>query len=274
MRTPLAWKNLTSSLGKCTLASTGVGFAVVLMFMQIGFRNALIDNNVQLFSMFDTEVLNVAIVSRARYNISTEQRFPRSFLEQAAAFPGVVDTCAVSVERGTASVKIEGFTSRPIRVIAVELRNPKFFTNPDLHQRLVEADRRNGALVDTRSKSSFGFASDLAALAKQRIELNNREISVLGQFQLGTDFGNDGTLLMSERLHGDYFPWRSQTRNPADVVDIALLQVDSHDPAELDRLAQRIENLRQNPSTFAARRSSLHARKSSGEKQHLSGRFS
>ena len=46
MRTPLAWKNLTSSLSKCALAATGVGFAVVLMFMQLGFRNALIDNNV------------------------------------------------------------------------------------------------------------------------------------------------------------------------------------------------------------------------------------
>jgi putative ABC transport system permease protein len=252
MRTPLAWKNLTSSFSKCALAATGVGFAVVLMFMQIGFRNALIDNNVQIFSLFDTEVLSVTMVSRARYNISTEQRFPRSLLEQARTFPGVIGSCAVSVERGTASVKVEGFPARPIRVIGVELGEPGIFRDPLLAQRLQDVDRRNAALVDMRSKSEIGFATTETDLRNQSIELNNRRVSVLGQFRLGTDFGNDGTLLMSQRLHSDYFPWRSQTRSPMDVVDIGLLRVESRSLAELDALADRIERLA--PASLDVRR--------------------
>ena len=243
MRTPLAWKNLTSSFSKCALAATGVGFAVVLMFMQIGFRNALIDNNVQIFSLFDTQFANLAIISRARYNISTEQRFPRSLLEQASAFPEVLDACSVSVERGTASVRVEGFTPRPIRVIGVELRDPQFFLDNALFRRLSDADRRQAALVDTRSKTIYGFSPQLELLTNQNIELNDRALSVVGQFELGTDFANDGTLLMSERLHADYFPWRSQSRNPTDVVDIGLLHVPSQSSEELDQLAARIERL-------------------------------
>ncbi len=243
MRTPLAWKNLTSSWSKCALAATGVGFAVVLMFMQIGFRNALIDNNVQIFSLFDTEVANLAVISRARYNISTEQRFPRTLLEQAATFPNVVDYCAVSVERGTANVRVEGFTPRPVRVIAIELRDAAFMKDQLLYDQLVAADRRRAALVDTRSKPVYGFALDREQLLRQHVELNGQTIPVMGQFQLGTDFGNDGSLLMSQRVHADYFPWRSQTRNPTDVVDIGLLRVSLRTQSELDQLAQRIEQL-------------------------------
>lgn len=254
MRTPLAWKNLTSSWNKCALAATGVGFAVVLMFMQIGFRNALIDNNVQIFTLFDTDVANLAMVSRARYNISTERRFPRSLLEQAAAFEQIVDSCAVSVERGTASVRVEGFAPRPVRVIGVQLGDPSFLLDQSLYHRLNEADRRRGALVDVRSKPLYGFSSDLSELREQHVELNDRAIAIVGQFRLGTDFGNDGTLLMSQRVHGDYFPWRSQTRDPADVVDIGLLRAAVRSPHELDQLAERIERMA--PQQLDVRRTS------------------
>ncbi len=241
MTTPLAWKNLTSSFRKCALAATGVGFAVVLMFMQIGFRNALVENNVQIFSLFDTEFANLTMVSKARYNISTEQRFPRKLLEQAASVPGVEATCSVSVERGTAKVMIEGHTPRPLRVIGIQLDNPAFFREKQLFTKLQEADRQQAALVDTRSKPSYGFAETVAELLAQRIELNERELAVVEQFPLGTDFANDGTLLMSERLHGRYFPWRSGTSNPADVVDIGLLHANVDSADNLNRIAASIQ---------------------------------
>ncbi len=241
MKTPLAWKNLTSSLSKCALAATGVGFAVVLMFMQIGFRNALIDNNVQIFSLFDERVVNLTMISQARYNISTEQRFPRKLLEQAASVPGVRSVCSVSVERGTAKVKIEGHVARPLRVIGIQLGNPAFFRNPELFDKLSQADAQGAALVDTRSKPAYGFADTPEGLKLQQIELNDVALPVMAQFELGTDFANDGTLLMSERMHASYFPWRSDTGDPADVVDIGFLQADASSIAELDRIAAEIQ---------------------------------
>lgn len=246
MRTPLAWMNLTSSFNKCILAATGVGFAVVLMFMQIGFRNALIDNNVQLFSLFDTEVVNLVMVSRARYNISTEQRFSRKLLQQAAAFPGIRQVCSVSLERGTASVKVAGKAAKPLRVIGVELKDASFFADPRLFEDLQRAEELQAALVDSRSKPSYGFATTVQGLQAQHIELNARSLSVVGQFELGTDFGNDGTLILSERQHGHYFPWRSPTGDPRDVVDIGLLQAEVSGLSQLDALAARIQALAPN----------------------------
>ncbi|MEO8269928.1 MAG: FtsX-like permease family protein [Aureliella sp.] len=234
---------MTSSFNKCLLASTGVGFAVVLMFMQIGFRNALIDNNIQLFTLFDPHFANLAMVSQSRYNISTEQRFPRSLLEQAASIPGVSAVCSVSVERATARVMVEGHVPRPLRVIAVELQHASFFSDQHLFARLVSADAQRGALVDTLSKPAYGFANNLAELQQQSVELNNRSLPIVGQFTLGTDFANDGSLLMSAQLLNDYFPWRSPGGMPADVVDLGLLQVAAGSKGELERIAAQIERI-------------------------------
>jgi hypothetical protein len=45
-RTPLAWKNLTHDPRRLVVASCGVAFAVLLMFMEMGFLNALLDSTV------------------------------------------------------------------------------------------------------------------------------------------------------------------------------------------------------------------------------------
>ncbi|MCA9132178.1 MAG: FtsX-like permease family protein [Planctomycetales bacterium] len=240
MRTALAWKNLTHKPGKCALAATGVGFAVLLMFMQIGFRNALIDNNVQLFTLFDTRLVNLVMVSTARYNLSTEQRFPQRLLEQAASIPGVQKTCAVNIERGTAKVMVSGYAPRPLRVIGIELNEPSFFADRQLYEKLREADGRQAALVDTRSKPAYGFATSPEPLRQQRIELNRQALPVVEQFRLGTDFGNDGTLLMSVPLLEQYFPWRSPNGT---VVDIGLLQVAARSTEEIEQIAARLEQL-------------------------------
>ncbi len=243
MRTPLAWKNLTSSWNKCLLASAGVGFAVVLMFMQIGFRNALIDNNVQLFRLFDLRVANLTMLSQARYNISTEQRFPRELLQQAASIPGVVAVCGISVERATARVMVAGNVPRPVRVIGVELEHPNFIRDRQLAQKLLAADDQRGALVDTRSKPAYGFATTPAQLQQQSIELNGQRLSVVGQFTLGTDFANDGSLMMSAQVLERYFPWRGAGAAATEVVDVGLLQVQATSAAELARIAAEIELL-------------------------------
>jgi putative ABC transport system permease protein len=243
MRTPLAWKNLTSSWSKCLLAASGVGFAVVLMFMQIGFRNALIDSNVQVISLFDTRLANVAVVSRARYSLSTEQRFARTLLDKIAALPEVQRVAIVNLERGTAQVQVMGHPSRPIRVVAVDLAAIDFFSDSSLRQKMLQAYASSACLVDQESKTLYGFETNDQQLRLQKMELNAKTLNAWGLFRLGTDFANDGTLLMSDQLHASFFPWRWPTRRPGDTVDIALLNVCSQPGESLELLCQQIRNI-------------------------------
>ncbi len=241
--TPLAWKNLTSSWRKCMLAATGVGFAVVLMFMQIGFRGALIDNNVQILAPIDTEYANLAVISRARYNLTTEQRFSRRLLEAVAGRSTGRHVMAMQLERGTARIQVEGFRPRPIRVMAVDIEFVEMFEHPDLVRKLRRAQQVGGALVDRRSKSMYGFAKEPGQLQSQYAELSGQRIPLVGFFDMGTDFTSDGTLLMTTEAYAKYFPWRNPGGDPNDVIDIGLVHVDSSDPDALKTEAAKLQSI-------------------------------
>ncbi|GIW98553.1 MAG: ABC transporter [Pirellulaceae bacterium] len=242
-QTPLAWYNLTSSWRKCLLSASGVAFAVVLMFMQIGFRGALIDNNVRILSLFDLDYANLAVISRARYNLTTEQRFSRYLLEAIAGRPTITDVTIVQLERGTAKVKVAGHRAKPIRVMAVDIEARRMFADASLWQRLQAAQRQGAALVDRRSKPSYGFAAREEQLLAQSVELNGQQLPLLGFFELGTDFSSDGTLLLTPDVFAEYFPWRNGAGSANGIIDIGLLHADVDRAEELSTVAADLQSL-------------------------------
>ena len=68
---PLAWKNLTHDPRKLLLAISGIGFAVVLMFQQRGFRHALFDSTVAVVDAVDADLI---VFNRAQF--CPDQRSP------------------------------------------------------------------------------------------------------------------------------------------------------------------------------------------------------
>src|SRR5690606_23032901 len=80
-----------------------------------------------------------------------------------------------------------------------------------------------------------------AELAKAQAELADRQIALVGTFDLGTDFAHDGNLAMSAENFAKYFPQRVQFGDPLSVVDIGIVHAKpGADPAavrdSLDRL--------------------------------------
>ena len=85
-RTPLAWRNLVHDKRRLAVSVAGITFAVVLMFMQVGFRNALIDGTVELLRKLNADIF---IKSRVRYMLSVTEPFARRRLYQASTVDGV-----------------------------------------------------------------------------------------------------------------------------------------------------------------------------------------
>ena len=63
-RTPLAWHNLTFDRRRFVVALAGVAFAVLLMFIFNGFKNALYDSQVQLHKALNGEIDVKELVAR------------------------------------------------------------------------------------------------------------------------------------------------------------------------------------------------------------------
>lgn len=226
-KTPLAWKNLTHDVRRLVVAVCGVAFAVILMFTQVGFQNALFDSQVKLIDDLNGDIF---IVSKAKYTLAAEKRFPISRLNQARSCPGVRGAYPLYTELTTSVVrKIDngmGNLGYPLRTIGFYLDDPVFKSDA-INRQLSKLHVRSTALIDQKSKATkfpFPFDND-EELARQYVELAGQKLTLVGSFKLGTDFAHDGNLVMSAENFAHYYPYRVQFGDPLNVIDIGIVEL-------------------------------------------------
>lgn len=194
-RVPLAWRNATSDLKRLRRAATGIGFAVVLILVQLGFMHAFLDSSLHILQSFDGDLV---IQSVTRYQFSQRETFDRRRLYQAMGVPGVRSVAPVFLDASTWKSPISGKT-HVIRVIGIDPDNPAI-SLPDATAPLSTLEQPNTAMVDILSRrfletTAPNITTDLAG----------RTVHVVGTFAMGPDFVNDGNLVTSERNFLTYF---------------------------------------------------------------------
>ena len=83
---PLAWLQLKRERIRLLVAIAGISFAVVLMFMQLGFQTALFDSAVQLHTSLRGDIFLLSPRSTA---LIAMKSFSERRLYQVLAFPEV-----------------------------------------------------------------------------------------------------------------------------------------------------------------------------------------
>src|SRR6516165_943883 len=137
-RVPLAWNNLTHRKVRFVVAVAGITFAVLLMFVEFGFRAGLLDSNTQLLRLLNGELV---ILNRGKYTLYAKEPFSRRRIEEARAVDGVRAVYPIYMEMvssewknplsrtgeelatGAAALKNTPYGechSRPIRVVAFD----------------------------------------------------------------------------------------------------------------------------------------------------------
>lgn len=211
----------------------GISFAVVLMFMETGFRNALLDSTVKIINDLDADIL---IISKGMYALPAQQRFSRQRIYQANSCPGVSDVQPLYIESFYGRLKYSGHKGYPIRVLAFDPQASVFRYR--LNQNDLEQLGETGtALIDSKSKAKFHIRASERTQASHRrygfaghgdhdhLELADRSLRLVGTFTLGTDFANDGNVIMSSRNFARYFPQRAGSDDPLSLVDIGIVRV-------------------------------------------------
>ncbi|HVX15415.1 MAG TPA: ABC transporter permease DevC [Pirellulales bacterium] len=215
-RTPLAWLNLTHNRRRLALAAAGVGFAVLLMCMELSFRDALFDSTVAVLRQMNADLV---IASRAQYTIIVGQPFPHRRLVQARSSEAVAAAYPLYIETKRSNLKnpLTG-EALPIRVLAFNPDDP-VFNLPAVNEHLHDLRLPDRALYDRKSKPEYG-----EVLPGTSIELAGSRLQVIGLFSLGTDFANDGNLITSDLTFSRLFP-AAPGENPLDTVDIGLVKL-------------------------------------------------
>ncbi len=206
-RVPVAWLNLTQHKARFVLSILGISFAVVLMFVQVGFWRALMDSQTAIIRMLDADVF---LMSSTMSTITDIENFPRDRVDQARMVPGVAAARPFYVRyfpfvwRNTGSFA-EQVPEWPIRVLAFEPDRARPPIRPDvvpdfphLQERLLAA---NTAALDVHSKPLYDAIRHWrdGGPAPRGIcrEIAGTRTRIIDLFALGTDFTTDGTLLMS-----------------------------------------------------------------------------
>src|SRR5262245_52857239 len=223
LHTPLAWKNLTHDVRRLLVAISGVAFAVILIFMELGFLNALLESTVQILRRLRGEIV---IISRAQYALIAAERFDIRRIYDARQVPGVASVAPVYLESTAALLRAGDSRGYPIRVLAVRPEDA-VLDIPQFHDLGESLNKEATALADVTSRRKFHFPRPGQTMESYRGELNGKEVRLVGNFHLGVDFANDGNLLMTAANFARFFPYRAAGDDPLKLVDLAMVRLES-----------------------------------------------
>jgi putative ABC transport system permease protein len=188
--TRLPWQSLVHERGRFLSSLLGVGFAVVLMFVELGFLNGAYDSVTRYFGLLEMDLL---MVSAVKEDMDPAVPFPRARLVQALRHPAVRGVEPLYMEPLVEWWSPRAGIGEEIRVLAFDpaaavFRSPEILARQRL---LLEPDTM---LADSRARDLYG-GLEVGAEG----ELRGRRLRVVGTFEGGSDLSSNGTLLISDR---------------------------------------------------------------------------
>jgi putative ABC transport system permease protein len=195
MKIPLAWLQLSHEKIRLLVAIAGISFADILMFMQLGFRDALFDSAVK----FHTNVQgDVFLVSPQSTSLIAMKTFSMRRLQQARSLSNVESINPIYLDFRFWK-NPENKSTRGIMVIGFNPADTKLFAMPGVEKNLDKMLLPDSYLFDTKSRAQFGDVKKwFDAGQKVTTEVGNRKITIGGLFDMGASFGADGNILSSD----------------------------------------------------------------------------
>jgi putative ABC transport system permease protein len=227
----LAWLQLTHQKTRLIVALLGIGFAGMLMFIQLGFQAALFDSNARVHNLLDTDLV---LISPQARNLPNMQTFPRRRLYQAMNFEGVASAEALYINfadwknpttRASSSILVIGFdpTTSPFKLD--EVRN-----------NLNAIKLADTLMFDRAARGEFDATVKLLDQGEEvKTEIEGREVTLNGLFTIGASFAADASLLTSDSNFLRIFPRRTDSE-----VSVALIKVNPN--TDIDLLKTRLQS--------------------------------
>ena len=216
---PLAWLQLTRDKGRVAAALAGIAFADILMFMQIGFREALFNGNVQLHNSLKGDIVLINPQSRALLSMET---FSQRRLYQTLALKEVKSVHPIYVDF-IEWKNPEDNKFRNIQIIGFKPQET-LFDLPGVQENLKKVTMPDVVLFDRGSREEFGaIAANFQEGKLLRTEVGGRSIKIGVLFQLGTSFGADGNLITSDQ---NFIRLFNNENRKLGLIDIGLIELE------------------------------------------------
>jgi putative ABC transport system permease protein len=213
---PLAWLQLKREKMRLLVALLGIGFAVILMFIQMGFQDALFDSSIRLHQNLKGDIFMVSPQSTA---LIAMRSFSQRRLYQALGYEGVASISPIYLDFALWK-NPENRKTRGILVIGFDPAEP-VFDLPGVVQNLDKIRLSDVVVFDAKSRAEFGPIPKLFDEGKTvATEVGGRRVTVGGLMEMGASFGADGNLATSDLNFLRIFDRRKQG-----LIDVGMIQL-------------------------------------------------
>jgi putative ABC transport system permease protein len=212
---PLALRNLTANKRRLARSIFGIAFAIVLMLIEFGFRNAFLESSLELIRHIDGDIV---LVSSTKYRAGRKDAFSRRQLYLANGVEGVASVRPIYGDvtlwknpqtQKNFTINVYGFDPDA---------SPWLWPEIDAHREALK--QPDTVLFDSRARSFLGRATD-----GTETELGRRRVRIVGTFPLGPDFLADGTLLTSDRNFLTVFARRPLSASELADVEFGVIKI-------------------------------------------------
>jgi putative ABC transport system permease protein len=193
---PLAWLQLKRQPIRYLVAVTGIGFAALLMYMQLGFQSGLLNSATTFYEALDSDLV---LISPGTLNSGNFQQFPQSQLYNALGVEGVKQIIPLYVANVNVQ-RLGGVRPTSLRLIGYD-PDSKVLTLPDVLAQSELLKTPNYVLFDTLGNRNTGpIGAAVQANGYQELILSDfsKTFRAVGLFKLGSTFAADSNLISSD----------------------------------------------------------------------------
>jgi len=223
---PLGWLQLKAQKLRLVAAVTGIAFAVILIFVQLEFREALFVSAVRYHTAMDYDLAMLS--PKTDFMVSSKQ-FPRARLYQTLGIDGVESTTAVYMRLVSWRNPADPANARNILAIGFDPSEPGFsrLLTPDQKEAIKMPDQ---VIFDRRGRDEYGPVREMLDDGQSvSVEINDRRVDIAGMYQVGTSFGLDGGIITSDLNFLRILPTRNKS-----AIDFGLIKLEpGQDPTEV-----------------------------------------
>lgn len=216
-KTFLSWRQMSYKKGRLAVAIAGIAFADLLMFLQLGMKDALFDSQVRPYAILEGDLF---LVNKLSDNLNAIKSFSRDNLYQAVGLDSVDSVSFLYI--GQANWRNpENQGSRQIFVYGINPNKPTF-NLPEINQQLDQLLLMNNVLFDRAGLlPQIGDVPKLLATENPLdVQVNNYKIKITGLFTLGSSFSAEGNLIASDSTFLRLFK-----RRQANEIDVGIIRL-------------------------------------------------
>ena len=232
-RTPIALRQVMKEKTRLVVAIAGIAFADILMFVQIGFENALYDAAIKPHLNLQADLV---LINPQFQTLFSVKDFSRDRLYQTLGHQAVKSVSPVYISTG----QWRNPQTRQDRAILVWGIDPvtTMFKFPGVEENQNNLKQLDRVLFDRASRPEYGAIADWMQQGGVETEIDGKAITVKGLFTLGSSFAADGNIITSDSTFLRIFPQRHSDRIEVGLIDLKP----GVDPEVRSQLAEMLPN--------------------------------